>query len=87
MLIPIQRLVRKDASAPPEVKQEAINPESIERVREADVRGIEDPCVSVKVDGEWIECLGTVQDVLEFVQELYKGAGDASGEVPTPDHD
>lgn len=87
MLIPIERLVRKNASALPKVQQEAINPESIERVREAEVQGIKEPCVSIKTDGEWIECLGTVQDVLKYMLEIFKGADNASGEIPAPDHD
>lgn len=87
MLISIERLMRRDASLPPAIKLEAVNPESIERVRDAEVKGIDEACVAIQLNGEWLECLGTVQEVLRAVNEIVTGGEDASGEVPAPNND
>ena len=79
MLIPIERLTRKDASRPPVIKQEGVNPESIERVRDAEVHGIDERCVDILVEGEWIQALGTVQEVLQAVNAIVTGADDGGG--------
>ncbi len=87
MLIPMERLVRKDASRPPAVSLEGVNPESIERVRDAEVKGIDERCVAILVDGEWLECLGTVQEVLQAVNAIVTGDEDGDGKVQEQNHD
>ena len=79
MLRHIEQLARKDASRPPVIKQEAVNPESIERVRDIEVKGIDERCVEILVDGEWIKALGTVQEFSQRVNAIAMGIDDGGG--------
>ena len=90
MLLHIDRLVQKAADKPAKLKPELVNPASIERVREAGEYGGES-CVEVFVCGEWVRCLGTVQQVGHAVNELlgiYDGqaADEPAGTEPTGSH-
>ena len=67
MLMPIKRLIRRSADTPPDITQESVNPECIERVRGVEVKGIGEPCVEIMVNGEWILALGAEQEVLQTV--------------------
>lgn len=69
MLFPIDRLKTYAADKPPKLEKEYVNPESIERVRESGTFDGE-PCVDVLVRGEWVRCLGTVQEVGHAVNEM-----------------
>jgi len=79
MLIPIERLIRRSADTPPAIQQEAVNPECIEQVRPVEVKGIDERCVEILVDGTWIQALGTMQEVLQAVNTLVAGDEDGGG--------
>ncbi len=49
----------------PDEKREWIDPESIERVQEVEVFGIDEPCCRLLIGNEWLTCIGTAE---EFVK-------------------
>lgn len=85
MLVIVSRLLRRDAAGVPEVVEEALNPESIERVRPCQEKGIDEPCVRLLIDGEWISCLGTVETFVKAANLIFET--DGIGEVSPPDTD
>ena len=68
MLMTIER-VKSIGSTEQVLVEERVNPEAIERVRESGQHQGRD-CVDVLVHGEWVRCLGTVQQVGHTVNEL-----------------
>ena len=82
MLLRVER-VKSISSTKSEVWDEYINPESIERVRDSGKRG-DERCVEVLIGGEWLRCLGTVQQVGHAVNELLGIRYGEDDEQPPP---
>ena len=75
MLLPVKR-IEQITSERARVVHEFLNPEDITRVCESNPHD-GTPCVEVLVCGEWLRCLGTVEEVGRAVQQCcFGGAGE-----------
>lgn len=84
MLLSFQRILRKAADKPARVTEELVSADCVERVRESGEHEGQ-PCVDILAEGEWIRCLGTVQDVGHTVNTVLMS--DGVREVSRVDHD